>query len=71
MIDGEILRLTYLLDTGDLRIESGHIENVKDYVFNPDDESLSEIEPNVIEPFIVKDISRWWGYDEDEDEDEE
>ncbi len=71
MIDGEILRLTYLLNTGELRIESGHSEGITDFAFDPEDESLSEIKPKNREPIIVSDISRWWNDEDEYDEDEE
>ena len=66
MIDGEILRLTYHLDTGELRIESGYSEDHPDFIFDTDTERATEIIPRTIEPIIVKDISRWWLDDSEE-----
>lgn len=63
MIDGEILRLTYYLDTGELKVEDGHSDEITDFVCDPNDGGISAITPQTKtkEPIIVKDISRWRG----------
>ncbi len=68
MIDGELLRLTYHLDTGELHVTDGfEPEDTPAVVFHPKDGSVSEIKQEKREPIIVTDISRWWDEDEEEE----
>lgn len=71
LIRDEVLRLTYFLETGELKVENGDEVGTGNYVYNIHDGSMRKIKPQLIEPIILKDITHWWFDDSEEYDDEE